>query len=134
MSRYSIVLDVSGSEFDVDLFLEGIELSENDSIWHRGEPTLVRGKECENSGFRIFMGEGDSLDSMIFQSVSLLQEKLKNKLMTNLPGYSKCLRVGFFWDVDSSLAVQSIEMTNESMRLLVELGISLSVSIYPCED
>jgi hypothetical protein len=121
------VLRVAGPNFDVDALLAEFPHVQPDTVWHRGEPSR-RGPRTD-SGFSIALDEAPAAAQVMAECRRAFAGFEAALATANARGAESMLDIGMTLDVPKVVA-RSVCFSNEDLRWLVSLGVSLEVSMY----
>jgi hypothetical protein len=134
----SCVLRADGSDFLVDRFLEGSELTPC-TVYRMGEPrfTAIRsqGKVHESSGFHVSVSDSDfdNLHGQIQDAISFLEKnKVELERLRTFPGVERLTLD--FGIARRDISAQYDYFPPELLYLAGSLGVGIELSQYPVED
>ena len=125
-----VVLRVSGKALDLEACLAWLPRDAVQNTWRIGEQD-ARGRVSSTSGFTLTFGETDDADKALAHTQS--------QLLSFAPELQRVVRDDSSAAVDIALfiagaAPKSVRFSPQFMNLLVELGVELHVTAYPCSD
>jgi hypothetical protein len=132
MMRFMLiaVLRVGSPRFDVDAFLAAHPSIEPDSVWHVGEPRVIR-RFRDTSGFNLSAAaEAPTWRELVERSPAFLEGIRPMLIAARELGLVPQLDFGI--DVGTEKAfTRSCAFSPEHIRALAEFGVEVCVSAYP---
>ena len=124
------VLRASGSEFDVDAFLDGSPF-EPCAVWRRGEPRSRGKSPLEESGFNLDVREGDFVGQIAGAIGFLRDHSSELHRLCEYPSVEVRLDFGV---ARRDVMVQCDYLPPALIRLAGSIGLGIELTQYPVSD
>jgi hypothetical protein len=124
-----VVLRASGSNLDLDACLTWLPSGRVEAAWRSGE--VRRGKAALDSGFNLLLADDDHADQALAaaqRELEGIQEKVK---LLARAGVGISVDIGL--EVSSTVP-RSVSLSQDFIRAVMESGVKLVISAYPCSD
>ena len=124
------VLRASGSEFDVDAFLDDSPF-EPCAVWRRGEQRFRHKPPSENSGFNLEVSDGDLAEQVAGAVVFLEDDRAEILRLLAMIGVEAHLDFGI---ARRDVFVQTDFFPSVLIGLAGSLGLGIELSQYPVSN
>lgn len=127
------IFRASGEHFAVNAFLAVSSLTP-DTVWHRGEPVQRNRSQLQTSGFSVVVSNSWGVlppqidDALVF----LRTHEYELARLRQIPAVTD-LRLDFAYERRQA-PFQCDTLPHQLLLTAGSLGISIELSLYPCED
>jgi len=127
----SLVLRAAGPGFDLDAFLRRHPDVVTEATWHVGDVRIPGRRAAQTSGFNLCLADNDDdVAAVGIARVALDRLTLALEDLREL-GIPATVDLGLFVGAEFS---RNLRLPPLFLKRLVELGLDLEISAYPCDD